>query len=63
MCFSAVASFVAAGVTGGIGVVSLARVKEPRELPLAAAPIIFSSGSHRLQLNIGMETPARIEAA
>jgi hypothetical protein len=42
MCFSAVASFVAAGVTGGIGVVSLARVKEPRELPLAAAPIIFA---------------------
>lgn len=42
MCFSAVASFVTAGVTGGIGIVSLARAKHPREMPLAAMPIFFA---------------------
>src|ERR1700683_2712445 len=42
MCFSATASFVTAGVTGAIGIVSLARVNDPRELPLAATPILFA---------------------
>jgi hypothetical protein len=42
MCFSATASFVTAAVTGGIGIVSLSRVNEPRELPLAGAPIFFA---------------------
>ena len=42
MCFSAVASFVTAAVTGVIGVASLARVKDARELPLAAAPVLFA---------------------
>jgi len=42
MCFSATASFVTAGVTGAIGIVALARANEARELPLAAAPIIFA---------------------
>lgn len=41
MCFSPVASFVTAGLTGAIGVVCLARVNHPRELPLAMTPLIF----------------------
>lgn len=42
MCFSASASFVTAGITGAIGIVVLARVNEPRELPLAATPLLFA---------------------
>jgi hypothetical protein len=42
MCFSAAASFVTAGVTGTIGIVSLTRAKEPRELALAATPMFFA---------------------
>jgi len=42
MCFSATASFLAAGITGAIGIMAIARTKEPRELPLAAMPIFFA---------------------
>jgi hypothetical protein len=42
MCFSPTASFVTAGATAIIGIVSLSRVKEPRELPLAATPLFFA---------------------
>lgn len=42
MCFSATASFVTAGVTAVIGVVSLNRVKDKREAPLAATPLLFA---------------------
>ncbi len=42
MCFSASASFVTAGITGAIGIVVLTRVGEPRELPLAATPLLFA---------------------
>jgi hypothetical protein len=42
MCFSATASFVTAGVTGAIGLVSLTRVRERRTLPLAITPILFA---------------------
>ena len=42
MCFSAQASFVTAGITGAIGVVALARANKPRELPLAATPLLFA---------------------
>jgi Family of unknown function (DUF6629) len=42
MCFSVEASFVTAGVTAAIGIVSLTRVTRPREVPLAAAPILFA---------------------
>ncbi len=41
MCFSAIASFSTAGLTGAIGIASLARVTQRRELPLAATPLIF----------------------
>ncbi|MGA3001898.1 MAG: DUF6629 family protein [Acetobacteraceae bacterium] len=43
MCFSATASFVTAGLTGSIGIVSLVRVTEPRQLALAATPLFFAS--------------------
>jgi hypothetical protein len=42
MCFSASASFVTAGLTGAIGVVSLTLANRPRELPLAAVPLLFA---------------------
>jgi hypothetical protein len=42
MCFSATASFVTAGTTAIIGVVALTRANGPRELPLAATPILFA---------------------
>jgi hypothetical protein len=42
MCFSASASFVTAGITGAIGIVVLSRVREARELPLAATPLFFA---------------------
>jgi hypothetical protein len=42
MCFSATASFVTAGITGTIGVVALTRVDGPREIPLAATPLLFA---------------------
>jgi hypothetical protein len=42
MCFSATASFLTAGVTGGIGIVSLAKVTEPRQIPFAATPLLFA---------------------
>lgn len=42
MCFSAPASFVTAGIAGAVGIVALTRVNEPRELPLAATPLLFA---------------------
>jgi hypothetical protein len=42
MCFSATASFVTAGITGVIGIVSLTRAR-PREWPLAATPLLFAA--------------------
>ena len=42
MCFSASASFVTAAITGAIGIVTLTRVNEPRELPFAATPLLFA---------------------
>jgi hypothetical protein len=42
MCFSSTASFITAGLTGTIGIVSLSRVDEPRQILLAAAPIFFA---------------------
>jgi hypothetical protein len=43
MCFSATASFIAAGITGAVGIVALSRTKAPREWPLAAVPLIFAA--------------------
>ena len=42
MCFSPTASFVTAGLTAVVGIVALRRVNEPREVPLAATPLLFA---------------------
>jgi hypothetical protein len=42
MCFSATASFSAASITAVIGIATLRQVKHPRELPLAAMPLLFA---------------------
>lgn len=42
MCFSPAASFIAAGLTGAVGVLTLTQVRHPRELPLAATPMLFA---------------------
>lgn len=43
MCFSATASFSVAAVTAAIGVAAIQQAREPRELPLAAVPMLFAS--------------------
>ncbi|UQE76788.1 hypothetical protein MYK68_09630 [Gordonia sp. PP30] len=42
MCFSATASFVGAGVIGATGVATLTLVKDKRQLPFAALPLLFA---------------------
>lgn len=42
MCFSAPASFLAAGAIGAVGVACLAHTQSPREWPLAAMPLLFA---------------------
>jgi hypothetical protein len=42
VCFSAAANFVGSGVLGGIGVVTLTKVKHRRELMFAALPTLFA---------------------
>ncbi|MEO6216413.1 MAG: DUF6629 family protein [Sphingomonas sp.] len=42
MCFSATASFVAAGLLGTIGVATLRHVREPRSLLFASVPMLFA---------------------
>jgi hypothetical protein len=42
MCFSATANFVGSTVLGGVGVVTLTRVKHRRELLFAALPLLFA---------------------
>lgn len=42
MCFSASASFTTAAVAGALGLASIARTENPRQLPLAATPLVFA---------------------
>lgn len=42
MCFSANASFLAAGAIGVVGVATLRHVREPRTLAFASLPLLFS---------------------
>lgn len=42
MCFSAAASFGAAGVLALAGAATLAKARKPKEWPLAAMPIVFA---------------------
>jgi hypothetical protein len=63
MCFSATASFVAAGVTGAVGIVALSRARRPSEWPLAAVPLIFAAqqgveGLLWLQLPVAPDAPS-----
>ncbi|GAA2153216.1 hypothetical protein GCM10009760_50680 [Kitasatospora kazusensis] len=46
MCWSAEADLVAGAVVAGLGVWCLARVRRPRDLPLAALPLVL--GAHQL---------------
>lgn len=43
MCFSATASFVAAGVTGMAGAAAVSRVSQRSEIPLASIPLFFAA--------------------
>jgi hypothetical protein len=61
MCFSAVASLSAAVVTGAVGVLTLSKAASLRELPLAAAPLLFSlqqALEGALWLTIDQNSPA-----
>ena len=42
MCFSATASFAAGGLLLGLGVLTIKSVRQPRELPFAAIPLLFA---------------------
>jgi len=42
VCFSADADFASAAVIGVIGVATLTKVREPREIPLAVMPLAFA---------------------
>jgi hypothetical protein len=42
MCFSATASFAAGGILLGLGALTLKSARRPRELPLAAIPLLFA---------------------
>jgi hypothetical protein len=42
LCFSPFASFATACLTGAVGIIALKRTDNPRELPLAATPIVFA---------------------
>ena len=42
MCFSATANFVGSTILGGVGVVTLTKVKHRRELLFASLPILFA---------------------
>jgi hypothetical protein len=46
MCFSATANFVGGAVVGGIGVATLSQVRQAREVPFAALPLLF--GVHQV---------------
>jgi hypothetical protein len=66
MCFSAPASFAAAGLTGLIGAIALTRVNEPRELPLAATPLFFAlhqGVEGLLWLNLSLAPDGHLSAA
>lgn len=42
VCFSAAANFIGSGVLGGLGVVTLTKVKHRRELLFASLPLLFA---------------------
>lgn len=56
MCFSATASFVTVGVTAGVAIACLRRVRRRRELPLASLPLIFA-GQQAVEGFLWLELP------
>lgn len=63
MCFSATASFIAAGVTGAVGIAAVSQTSRWREAPLAAIPLFFAAqqgveGILWLTLPVAPEGPA-----
>jgi hypothetical protein len=42
MCFSASASFISAGIIGGIGAAALLRTRPGRDVPVASLPLLFA---------------------
>jgi len=43
MCFSTTASFAAATVLSGIGILSLKKTTQPEQIPFAAIPLVFAT--------------------
>lgn len=62
MCFSAAASFIAAGVTGVIGIGCLARTRSARDLPLALMPLLFAA-QQSVEGLLWLELPVAPDAA
>lgn len=62
MCFSAAASFVAAGVTGVIGIGCLAKTRTARDLPLALMPLLFAA-QQTVEGLLWLELPVAPDAA
>ena len=46
MCFSPAADFVVGGIVAGVGVDALRHVREPKQIPFAALPLLF--GLHQV---------------
>jgi hypothetical protein len=62
MCFSASASFMTFGITGAVGLAAVSRIRHPKELPLAAIPLVFAvqqalEGSLWLTLPVAPDGP------
>lgn len=57
MCFSATASFGAAGFLAAAGAVALAKVHKRRQIPLAAVPLVFA-GQQAIEGFLWLTVPA-----
>lgn len=42
MCYSATANSVGGSIVGGVGILTLLRVRELKEVPLASFPLLFA---------------------
>ena len=62
MCFSATASFLAAGLTAAVGVYTVSRANGARELPLASMPLLFAA-QQCLEGGLWLTLPAMPEGA
>jgi hypothetical protein len=62
MCFSATVSFATAGFTGAIAIACFTRVRNWRELPLAAMPLIFA-GQQAVEGSLWLTLPTASDSA